>query len=304
MDDGLLGPYVPDDFDEFWSEAVGQALAAPLDFQRSGRNDSFRTGFQIEALTFRSIDGDFRHGWVAFPEGARRMPGFLWIPPYGRSSVFPNEYGTREGFVSLSFNLLGEQAFHEEDYVPRRGYMAQGASSPQTWIYRSLLQDVLIAVRVLEAQSEADEDRLAAMGLSQGGGMAVWLGALCEKIKCVVADYPFLAGMRWVLDQRVHRYPLKELTDFMDTIPLGHEVVGHTLGYYDTVNMATRCRVPTLVSLGLKDPAVRPQQVQAVYDALAGEKDIVEIDFGHDWHPSMVARNRDWLIRHLGTGSA
>lgn len=292
-------PYVPDDFDQFWIEAVAEANAAPLDFHRSGTNDYLRSGFKIEILDFRGIDGSTKHGWIAYPVDAHRTPGFLWVAPYGRWSMLPNEYGTRDGLVSMSFNFFGESAFHEEDYVPARGYFAEGAGLPETFVFRRMAQDAMIAMRVLEAQSEADEDRLGAMGLSQGGGMAIWLGAWAKQVKCVAADFPFLSAMPWVLSHRIHRYPLKELVDFSDSLPLGREVVGHTLSYYDTVNQATRCKVPTLVTLGLKDPAVKPEQVRAVYEALPGEKELVELDWGHDWHESMVERNRDWMLKWL-----
>jgi cephalosporin-C deacetylase len=295
----LFGPYPPEDFESFWTETAAEAAAAPMDFHRSGSNDYLKTGFKVETLRFRGIDGTARNGWIAFPDGAHRCPGFLWVPPYGRWSMMPDQYGTREGMVSLSLNFFGESSFHQEEYVPSRGYFAQGAGSPETWVFRRMFQDAVVAMRVLEAQSEADEDSLGAMGLSQGGGLAIWLGAWCRQVKTVVADYPFLSAMRWVLSQRVHRYPLKELVEYMDSLPLGREQVGHVMGYFDTVNHATACKVPTLVTLGMKDPAVRPEQVRAVYDALPGERELVEIDFGHDWHPSMVERNREWLLRHL-----
>lgn len=299
MTDNMLLPYVPDNMLEFWNEAHAEAMAVPLEFGRSGTNDYLRDGFRVESLWFRGIGGERLNGWIAFPRDATRIPGFLWIAPYGRWSMLPNEYGTREGMVSMSFNFFGESSFHQEDYVPRRGYFAEGASNPETFIFRKMLQNAMIAMKVLEAQSEADENKLGAAGLSQGGGMAIWLGAICKQVKTVVADFPFLAAMPWVLSHRIHRYPLKELIDFADSMPLGREVIGHTLSYFDTLNFATICDVPVLTTLGLKDPAVKPEQVRAVFDALPGEKHLVELDFGHDWHPSMVARNKEWFENHL-----
>ncbi|MCW5935819.1 MAG: acetylxylan esterase [Fimbriimonadaceae bacterium] len=294
-----FAPYPPEDFSSFWEDTVAEALAEPLDFRRSGSNDYLRKGFTIESFTFRGYGGTTRHGWLASPVGGHAMPAFIWLPPYGRWSMPPNEYGTREGYTSISLNFFGEGAFHEESYTPARGYFAEGAESPATWVFRRLFQDAVIAVRILEAQPEVDEGRIGAMGLSQGGGLAIWLAAWCHKVKAVAADFPFLSAMKWVMNQRVHRYPLKELADFRDSLPLGREVVAHTLAYFDTVNHATRCQVPTLVTLGAKDPAVKPEQVRAVYDALPGEKELAEIDWGHDWHESMVQRNKAWLDKNL-----
>ncbi len=294
-----LGPYVPEDLDDFWSNLVAEAFAEPLDAHRSLRNEYDLTGFTVETLEFRGMGGRKLHGWMAYPEGARRLPGFLWIPPYGRWSMLPDPYGTRPGFVSLSFNFHGEGAFHEEAYTPKRGYFAEGAASPETWIFRRMAQDAVIALRLMQAQVEVDEDRMAAMGMSQGGGMAIWLGACCRLVRCVVAEMPFLADAPAALSAPFVHYPLKELADFMGRIPVGRETVLNTISYFDTVNLAARCAVPTRVGLGLRDPASRPDGVRAAYRALPGEKELVEYAGGHDWDPAMISGGRSWMLNHL-----
>jgi cephalosporin-C deacetylase len=77
------------------------------------------------------------------------------------------------------------------------------------------------------------------------------------------------------------------------------ERVLNTIAYFDTMHQATHCRVPTLVSLGEKDPAARPENVEAIYAALPGKKRLVRYDWGHDWHPAMIETNRAWLKEHM-----
>lgn len=294
-------PYVPEDFDAFWVEAVEESRAEPLDYRRSLSNDFALDGFIVETIQFRGMHGSELEGWLAYEQGAKRAPSFLWVPPYGRESLLPNPYGTREGFTSFSFNFHGHGAFHQEKYTPSRGYFAQGAESPETWIFRTMAQNALIALRVLQAQPEADEDRIGTMGMSQGGGIAIWLGALSSIVKAVAADMPFLGAMHETLTRQAYRYPLKELSDFANTIPLGSERVANTISYFDTLNFATRCAKPTHISYGTKDPACRPDQVQAIFEALPGEKRLVAYDWGHDWWPEMVPNNRQWLLEKLGS---
>lgn len=289
----------PEDFAEFWHEALAEANAYPLDFKRSLTNDYDRPGFIVETLSFAAPGRRRLNGWIAYPEGARRLRSFLWLPPYGRESKLPDEYGTREGFVSLSFNFHGESAFHQEKYVTSRGYFAQGAASPETWIFRRMFLDAVIAARVLQAQLEVNEDQIGAMGMSQGGGMAIWLAAWCPIIKVVCADMPFLGQIGHTLTQTVHRYPLKELTEFMEELPVGEARVLNTVSYFDTVHQAQFCHRPTQVSVGLKDPAARPETVKAIFDALPGQKQLRTYDWGHDWHPEMVENNREWLLYNL-----
>ncbi len=254
---------------------------------------------EVRTLEFRGIGGERLKGWVASPD-APALPAraFLWLQPYGRESVLPNQYGTREGFASMSFNFFGEEPFHREKYGAARGYFAQGVHSKEDWIFRSMYQNAVIASRVLA--EIASVDNIGSMGMSQGGGMSIWLGAWCERVKAVCADLPFLGGMNRMLFKHVYRYPLKELQDWVtETHITGESTVLHTLSYFDTLNLATRCRVPTHVSLGLKDPAVKPEQVRAIFEALPGEKVMQEYDWGHDWYPPMVENNRDWLGRYL-----
>lgn len=290
---------IPDDLDEFWGAALDESRRVPLDFRRSRSNDFELEGFTVETIEFMGMNQLAVSGWLAIPNGLERGSAFLWVPPYGRESLLPNAYGTRKDMISMSLNLHHLGAFHQESYVPERGYMAEGAATPETWIFRRMWQDCCIALRVLQAQYEVLEEQIGAMGMSQGAGLSIWLGAYNPIVKAVCADMPFLGNMKETLNRQAYRYPLKELIDFIENEPLGKEKVMHTLSYFDTCHMATRCKVPTHVSLGLKDPAARPESVRAIHGAIAGENELVEYDWGHDWHPEMVGRNREWFRRNL-----
>lgn len=297
----LLAPSPPVDLESFWNRVVFEADSHPLEFEVKAQSEQYAPDHIVNTIEFTGISGQVRHGWVALPKRfVQPVPGFLWVPPYSRWSMLPNQYGTRPGFASLSFNFFGESAFHQEVYKPERGYFAEGIESPETWIFREMAQNAIVASRILESLPEVDSNRLASMGMSQGGGISIWLGAFLPRIRAVVADMPFLGGMRWALDPKnVYRYPLKEVTDVMALSPQNEAMVRKTISYFDTVNVGSFCQKPTRVTLGLRDPAVKPEQARAVFEALAGEKELEEIDFGHDWHPQMVSGGTEWLKRHL-----
>lgn len=288
---------IPEDLGSFWGETAGEAHAAPLDYHRSRAEST--ASHKVDRVQFRGIDGTARHGWIAYPEGAQRERSTIWVPPYGRESLLPNEYGTRQGMVSLSLNFFGHESFHQEKYTPARGYFAEGVEDPHHYVFRRMFQDAYLAVRVLQAQPEVDESRIGAMGMSQGGGISIWLGAFCPIVKAVAADMPFFGRLDWALSKTAYRYPLKEIIDAMETIPMGRERIMHTVSYFDTAHIASLCQVPTLVSLGEKDPAVRPEQAEAIFEAVPGVKTLLRYDWGHDWHPDMIKNNRDWLERFL-----
>jgi cephalosporin-C deacetylase len=135
--------------------------------------------------------------------------------------------------------------------------------------------------------------------MSQGGGMGIWHGAWNPIVRCVVADMPFMGAIGRQLQTRVHRYPLKELQDAMAEIPIGEARVPHTVSYFDTEYHAAHCTVPTQVTVGLKDPACRPDTVRAIFDALPGVKRYKVLDWGHDWHPDMIPNTEEWLRENL-----
>lgn len=307
-----IQPYIPAGFDEFWEANTAEAEAAPLDYQVSrdpvvpvpgiGQTSPgvITSDHEIRTFTFRGIGGEVLNGWISVPlETHGESPAFFWSAPYGRESLMPNQYGTRPGFVSLSFNYFGLDAFHQEKYEPRRGYFSEGVLNREEWVFRRMFQNAVLALRVLADQPQVQPERIGSMGMSQGGGISIWLGAWSDRVKAVCADMPFLGAMHETLMKNVYRYPLKEIMDFIASVPDGERRVLETISYFDTLNQATRCAKPTLVSVGLKDPAVKPVQVRSVFEALPGEKRMVEYDWGHDWHPDMIDNNREWLERWL-----
>lgn len=289
----------PEDFEKFWLDTTAEAMEFPLKVSNFRTLPDHSSTHVVETFSFAGIAGKARHGWMAYPEGARRLPGFLWVPPYGRESKLPDEYGTRTGMVSMSFNFHGEDAFHQEAYVRERGYFAEGADDPHTWVFKTMYQDAVIALRILHAQVQVNEEQIGVSGMSQGGGISIWLGAWMPLVKSVCADMPFMCAMGDSVLKYAYRYPMKEIADFMNEIPIGEQRVLNTISYFDTIYQAGYCNKPTHVSVGLKDPSCRPPNVQMAFDALPGKKHLETLDWGHDWHPSMILNNKRWFFQTL-----
>lgn len=306
-------PYLPGDFEKFWNETYAEAEDLPLEYSLGPEWVPMELGpgqmavgtiskaHVIRTFTFMGLGAKTLHGWVASPIESQgsKLPAFLWLQPYGRESVLPNQYGTREGFVSLSFNYFGEEPFHREKYQPARGYFAQGIDSQSTWRFRSMFINAVLATRVLRSLPKVNKDRIGSCGMSQGGGMSIWLGAWCPFVRAICADMPFLGAMHETLMKAIYRYPLKELLDWAGDDVQKQDQMLQTISYFDTLNQAKKCSKPTQVSVGLKDPAVRPAQVESIYQALPGRRNFVQYDWGHDWHPDMVPNNRNWLLQNL-----
>ena len=92
---------------------------------------------------------------------------------------------------------------------------------------------------------------------------------------------------------------MKELSDYIEEIPIGFERVMNTISYYDTIFQAGHCSVPTHITAGTKDPSCRIPNVTAAYEALPGQKHFEILEWGHDWHPSMVMNTKRWFFQTM-----
>ncbi|GIV11178.1 MAG: cephalosporin-C deacetylase [Fimbriimonadales bacterium] len=295
----LKKPQPPADFEAFWRKAVQEAESTPVRYERVHLEQDDHLTHAVYRLRWIGVDGRGREGWYAVPKIAPiPMPAVLYLPGYGVGTVPINENTMYDGLITFSINLHGYSVEPNVPYSPELGYFTRGIESPRHYIYRRIVQDSIVAMRVLAAQAEVNSNRLIAAGLSQGGGLAVMLGAWCSLTRCVVAELPALSYWEYLLGRPAWRYPIKEFTDYMERTGTPREAILETLQYYDAVNHAHFVRVPTQVSLALKDPGIRAPVVFSLYDALPNPKRLlIYEDLGHDWHPEMRHRLEEWAVR-------
>ncbi len=298
----LKQPAPPADFEAFWQAVVAESEALPLIYERVHQPEDDTPTHRVFRLRWQGADGKGREGWYAVPRTLQtgRLPGLLYLPGYGIGTVPINEHTAFDRFITLSPNLHGYAVEPNIPYSPEYGYFTQGIESPQTYVYRRILLDCLLAVRVLTAQSEVDGERIIAAGLSQGGGLAVILSAWCPLVRVVVAELPALTYWEYLLNATAWRYPIKEFADYLQATGQSVDMLLNTLQYFDTVNHAPFVRVPVQLSLALKDPGIRPPVVFSLYDALPRPKRLlIYEELGHDWSPEMHTRLQEWAELHL-----
>jgi cephalosporin-C deacetylase len=298
----LKQPAPPADFEAFWREVVSESDALPLIYERVHNAADDTPSHQVFRLRWQGGDGKGREGWYAVPRmpNASRMPGLLYLPGYGIGTAPINENTTFPHLVTLCPNLHGYAVEPNIPYSPEYGYFTQGIESPRRYVYRRLMLESILAARVLSVQPEVDSARLIAAGISQGGGLAVMLGAWCPLVRVVVAELPALTYWDYLLNATAWRYPIKEFADYMEATGQPREAILKVLHYFDTINHAPFVRVPVQLSLALKDPGIRPPVVFSLYDALPRPKRLlIYEELGHDWSPEMRLHLQEWAKIHL-----
>ncbi len=297
----------PADFDQFWNRLLDEVAELPRDMRLEPVDYPAR-GARVYRATFAGVGGGSIAGWYMTPQGSGPFPGLAVY--HGYSGLRGEPWGylpwIAQGYAVLAVDVR-DQAGESTDPRPgtgerARGWMTQGINSPESYYYRDVYGDVAQTVEVLAARPEVDARRIAATGVSQGGGLTLVAAALSPRVMAAAPDIPFLCHFRRAVDVS-NAYPYLEFDDYLQRHPDREETMWRTLTYFDVLHFADRIRCPILMSVGLRDLVCPPSTVYAVYNHLAGPKELaVYPAHAHTVPDVHNTRRLAWLDRQFGQG--
>jgi len=292
----------PDDFGLFWrkikEELAGTPLAEEEKFIREMEDEEISLYNRKEASLPEIPDPEGRryrkikvykvsfacpgqrrlYGWLTVPCGEGPFPAMLILPGAGNARLpIPAEHA-RHGFVSLMLQIHSQDV-DQDSYSSPEGYLAYLKSgfpaSPKDDYYYQVISGCLQAVRYLVSRAEVDKNKLAVVGGSQGGYLAIATAALAPEVKacisalCFYAYFPYRDFVAYL--NRVKDPGPKEIIPAFDSA----NPRDRHMGYFDAANLATLVQVPTLMLGCLADIPSPATTVYAVYRRLKGEKKII-----------------------------
>jgi cephalosporin-C deacetylase len=282
----------PGDFDEFWRKTLAEAENVPLSVLAEPVETGLRT-VDVLNVTFAGYGGHPVRAWLRLPRHrSGRLPGVVQFHGYGsgRGHALDDLLWASVGYAHLLVDVRGQGGGHAGgdtgDPVgagpSHPGFLTRGVESPETYFYRRVYVDAVRAVRVLRELDEVDPARVAAIGASQGGGIALAVAGLVPDLAALHAQAPFLCDIR-----RASRItgagPYQEIREYLAAHRGSVERVFQTLGYFDGVGFARRAAAPAWFSTGLMDEICPPSTAFGAYHAYAGPKHIQVWEYnGHD----------------------
>jgi cephalosporin-C deacetylase len=308
----------PADFDEFWLGTLKEA--GQTDPVVSAR--PVATGLRLTRtwdVTFRGFAGDPVRAWFSRPAGAREpLPAVVEYAGYGRGRGLPHERLTwvNAGYAHLLMDNRGQgDQYGNGGATPDPhasapggpGPAVRGLLDPRAYHYRRLITDAVRAVTAVRALPEVDVRRVAAVGNSQGGGLALAVAGLVPDLAAVLVTAPFLCGIRRVLDL-TDASPYGEISAYLSVHRGVEEAAYRTLSYVEGVSFARRAVAPAHFGVGLRDTVCPPSGAYAAfnrYGELTGmdpRKEIHAYPYnGHEGGDAVqVRRQLDWLRGVLG----
>lgn len=272
----------PPDFDEFWKRTLDESRTHPLGAAFEPV-DSLLATVDVFDVTFAGFGGHPIRGWLYLPRHrSGPLPGVVQYQGYGggRGHMYESLLWSAAGYAHLMMDTRGQGSSYARgvtaDPVGPRGpafpgLMTNGVADPADHYYRRLFTDAVRGVDALKANPSVDPDRIAVVGGSQGGAMALAVAALRDDIAVVVAHVPFLCDIRRA-SRITDAMPYKEIGRYLATHRDSAARVFETLGYFDGVCMARRVTAPTYLSAALMDPTCPPSTVFGAFHELAGPK--------------------------------
>lgn len=282
----------PADFDSFWTATLASSAQFPLDVRFERFEAVLRT---IEAFEFEfsGFQGDRIRGWLLLPAGAAEpLPATVKFIGYGggRGHVLENLVWPSAGYAHIVMDTRGQGGVKRAGVTSDSGnagpsspgVMTRGLESQKDYYYRRLIVD---AVRCVEAARElpmVDPSRVAAVGRSQGGGLALAVAGLDPKLSALITQVPFLCDMARAI-RITNDAPYSEIVQFLATHRAAAPRALETLSYFDGANFANRATAPAWFSAGLMDSTCPPSTVFGAFHRYRGQKDMKIWEYnGHE----------------------
>ncbi|HEX3651160.1 MAG TPA: acetylxylan esterase [Pseudonocardiaceae bacterium] len=273
----------PADFDAFWDASLATAVGTPVILDMTRAEPTGLALVDTWDVTLSGFGGDPVRAWYTRPAG-RITPADQALPAvvefvgygYGRGRGLPHERLTwpAAGYAHLLMDSRGQgdQYGTGGDTPDRQGWVpggpgpaTRGVLDPERYYYRRLITDAVRAVAAVRALPGVDPGRVAAVGNSQGGGLALAVAGLVPDLAAVLVSAPFLCHIQRAIEI-TDAAPYGEIATYLSVHRDAEAAVRRTLSYVDAVSFARRAVAPAHFGVGLRDTVCPPSTVFAAYN--------------------------------------
>ncbi|MBA2445972.1 MAG: alpha/beta fold hydrolase, partial [Nocardioidaceae bacterium] len=257
-------------------------------------------GISCEDVWFTGVGGAQVHAQLLRPlELSSPGPALVMFHGYaGAAGDWDAKFGwTLAGFTVLAMDVRGQSGTSTDvgGTTGRTfaGHFIRGVmtDTPQQWLFRNVFLDVAQVTRYARQLDGVDPTRVATLGGSQGGALAVVAAALVPEVARCMTRYPFLSDYQRVWELALATDAYAELRDHFRSFDPRHaqaDELWQKLGYLDIQHLASRIRAEVLMQTCLDDTVCPPSTQFAMYNKVTAAKSLeIYPDFGHEKAPGM-----------------
>ena len=296
----------PHDFDEYWDKALDEMKA--LDPEVELVPAEFQTPFaECFHLYFTGVGGARVHAKYLRPKNSskpHRLFDVSWLLRQQRRLV--GQVGLcSKRFLRSCPHCRGQGGLSEDVGGVKgntlHGHIIRGLDDdPEKLLFRSIFLDTAQLARIVMDMPEVDENRVGAMGGSQGGGLTLACASLEPRIKRAAPVFPFLCDYKRVWEMDLAKDAYQEIKDYFRRFDPTHsreDEVFTTLGYIDVQHMTRRIQGEVMMAVGLMDTICPPSTQFAAYNKITSSKRMVIYpDFGHEGLPGFDDMTYEFMM--------
>lgn len=284
----------PKDFDEFWDRALKELDNTEPNVELIPSD--FKTPIaECYDLYFTGVKGARVHAKFLKPAGIKEpQPAILQFHGYtGDCGSWQGKLGyVASGFTVAALDCRGQGGLSEDTGGvfgnTHNGHIIRGLSDPDpdNLLFRQIFLDTAMLARIVMSMPFVDENRVGAMGGSQGGGLTIACASLVPQIKRLAPEFPFLSDYKrvWEMDLATNAYEeLRQYFKRFDPRHLHEDEIFTKLGYIDIQFLAERICGEVMMATGLMDTICPPSTQFAAFNKIKSKKEsVIYPDFGHE----------------------
>lgn len=286
----------PADIDAYWEDALKEMKAVEPDVELIPSD--FQVPFaECFDMYFTGVRGARIHAKYLRPKhSAGKHPAILQFHGYtGNSGDWNDKLNyVAAGFSVAAMDCRGQGGLSEDVGGVKgntyRGQIIRGLDdNKENLLFRQIFLDTAELASIVMGLPEVDENRVGAMGGSQGGALTLACASLEPRIRLLAPIFPFLCDYRRVWEMDLAKDAYQELRDYFRLFDPKHrreDEVFHKLGYIDVQNLVKRIRGEVLFTTGLMDTICPPSTQFAAYNKIQSKKKMIIFpDYGHEGLP-------------------
>ncbi|MEM7229382.1 MAG: acetylxylan esterase [Planctomycetota bacterium] len=258
----------PEGFETFWADFREDCLATGQHWV--GSTDETRNQIWIPSLRSIRVCGDL---WMP---NERPTAAVITLHGYVAEDNFDAEPDPwfASGIASLRIRVRGYPPSTRDIDDLRTNWIRNGLDTPESWIVRGAVGDVVQAVRTLRMALGPDIP-IMLRGDSFGGGLAVLASAQLQEmhvpIDHLIIGFPTFGDWRWRRDRYCNGSG-GEVNAFLESMRSEADALLERLRLFDATLHAPDVTTPTLALLALRDDTVPAPTAAAIVNALGSSE--------------------------------
>lgn len=303
-----LKPYTinPDDFDEFWKNAIEEARKTKLTYTSKFIEEYSKDGFDTYLLKIRTDSKHYIYAYLTKPQDSdpnKKYPVVFHPPGAGVKQIYRNTYYAKNGFIRLEIDIHGlspeitAEQFQEiaQAFSYENDYYENGLDDKDNYYMKHVYIACIRSIDLLTSLPEWDGKNVFVQGGSQGGALSIVTAGLDKRVTACVVNHPAYSDMAGYLANRAGGFPHFNKLNNMFT----KEKV-ETMAYYDVTNFARRIECIVYMTWGFNDNVCPPTTSYIVWNLISSEKESLITPINEHWTSETTDYDQMlWLKEHM-----